>query len=80
VFNDYYVNVTNDLSEDETIDLTGPLDNIEQVYANHPSIIAIKDNVKTSAHTNFNFQTITSNILYKKLCCLKSNKACGFDG
>ncbi len=78
IFNDY-VNVTNDIGEDECVDLNGPLSDIVNIYANHPSILAIKENLVDS-DSNFEFQTVNSNVLFKKLTSLKSNKASGFDG
>ncbi len=79
IFNDYYVNVTNDIGEDEYVDLNGPLCDIVNMYANHPSILAIKDNLVDSC-SNFEFHAVNSDVLFKKLISVKSNKACGFDG
>ncbi len=79
VFNDYYVNAANDLCEDESVNLNRPLCDIENSYLNHPSILAIKRNM-IEPDGNFEFHTITNEVLYNKMKCLKSNKACGFDG
>ncbi len=78
IFNDYYVNVTNDIGEYEGVDLNGPLYDIVNMYANHPSILAIKENLVDS-DSNFEFHTVNSDVLFKKLTSLKSNKECGFD-
>ncbi len=78
IFNDYYVNVTNDKGEDECVDLNGPLCDIVNMYANHPSILAIKENLIYS-DSNYEFHAVNSDVLFKKLTSLKSNEACGFD-
>ncbi len=48
------------------------------MYANHPSILAIKENLVDS-DSNFEFHAVNSDVLFKKLTSLISNKACGFD-
>ncbi len=78
-FNDYYVNVTNDIGEDECVDLNGPLSDIVNIYVNHPSILAIKENLVDSG-SNFECHAVNNDVLFKKLTSLKSNKAYGFDG
>ncbi len=45
IFNDYDVNVTNDIGEDECVVLNGPLCDIVNMYANHPSILTIGENL-----------------------------------
>ncbi len=70
IFNDYYVNVTNDILEDECVDLNGPLCAIVNMYANHPSILAIKENL-VDADSNFEFHAVNSDVLFKKLTSLK---------
>ncbi len=52
IFDDYYVNVTNDIGEDECVDLNGPLCDIVNMYANNPSILAIKEN-RVDSDINF---------------------------
>ncbi len=66
IFNDYYVNVTNDIGEDECVDLNGLLCDIVNMYANHPSILAIKEN-QVDSDSNFEFHAVNSDILFKKL-------------
>ncbi len=80
IFNDYYINAVNDLCEDECVKLDGSIEHIEKVYANHPSVQAIKRNQETDSVTKFEFQLVTNEALCNKMKCLKSNKACGFDG
>ncbi len=52
---------------------------IVNIYANHPSILAIKENLVNS-DSNFEFHAVNSEVFFKKLPSLKCNKACGFDG
>ncbi len=42
VFNEYFINTTNDMSESDHIDIEGPLDDILSAYQNHRSINEIK--------------------------------------
>ncbi len=64
IFNGYYVNVTNDIGEDECVYLNGPLFDIVNMYANHPSILAIKENIVDS-DSNFEFHAVNSDVLFK---------------
>ncbi len=56
--------------------LNGPLCDIVNMYANHPSILAIKENLVDS---DSNFHAVNSDFLFKKLTSLKRNKVCGVD-
>ncbi len=66
IFNDYYVNVTNDIGEDECVYLNGSLCDIVNMYANHHSILVIKENLVDS-DSNFEFHAVNSDVLFKKL-------------
>ncbi len=65
IFNDYYVNVTNDIGEDECVDLNVTLCDFVNMYANHPSILAIKENLVDS-DSNFECHAVNSDVLFKK--------------
>ncbi len=61
------------------MDLNGALCDIVNMYANHPNILAIKENLVVS-DSNFEFHSVNIDVLFKKLTSLESNKASGFDG
>ena len=76
IFNDYYVNVTNNFCEPDDINDMS----VEQLidhYENHPSVKLIKD--KSGINQSFDFSQVTQNDTQCKLKRLKTNKASGCD-
>ncbi len=78
VFNDYFVNVADDLGEPSSVSLNDPLDHICEVYDSHPSIRTIRENSPVTDR-HFEFKCVTSEDIFKKLSGLKINKAFGYD-
>ena len=75
-FNKYFINVTDDTRESEYVS-NMEVNEIISHYENHPSIKLINDN-QTNAQS-FNFGTVCASLICKKLKCLKTKKASGFD-
>ncbi len=78
VFNEYFVNVADDLSEPSSVSVDDSLEHICRVYDDHPSIKMIREKSVDIDH-EFEFKCISCDDLYKKLNGLKTNKAFGFD-
>ena len=76
VFNEYFINIANDLAECENVE-TMTNDMVIDFYADHDAVKFIKDRV--SADENMNFSHVDTSIVCKKLRDLKVNKACGYD-
>ena len=77
VFNDYFVNVTNDLAENGNVDMSGDLDDIFKVYKDHPSVKSIRE--QTSLVQPFDFKHVNVNDVKKILKSTKTKKAPGYD-
>ncbi len=70
VFNDFYVNVANDIGKDAG--------NYLHDYSDHPSIMAIKENVNIV--NKFNFNPVSEEYILKCITDLNSKKSAGCDG
>lgn len=78
IFNDYFINVANNL--DEGIDVkTLSIDQINEHYENHQSIIDIKNHMH-NCNDSLSLVDVTSDQVFKKLSNLKIKKSCGYDG
>ena len=75
-FNEYYINVTNDFCESNTINNMSA-DEIINHYKDHPSIKLITE--KVNNNHRYEFKLVNQNITEKKLKVLQTNKASGFD-
>jgi hypothetical protein len=75
IFNDFFVNVTNDLKENIDVS-SSSVEEICSHYMNHPSIVSICENAKKK---HFDFEAVTRDTVLKKLKCLNARKSCGYD-
>ena len=79
IFNDYFVNIASDLAE-SGVDVHGPLDDIIDIYNDHPSIAEIKKRNTNYDDVHFIFDTVSSNTMHRKIMQMNTKKACGYDG
>jgi hypothetical protein len=77
IFNDYFINVAADMSENYPPSVNRSVEDIVELYKNHPSIKIIKENVQTDVF--FTFRHVMQQELLKKLQDLKPNKSPGYD-
>ena len=77
VFNDYFVTMTQDIGEDDTIQVEDTVADIVQMYSTHESIKHIK--LSAQSVNTFNFKNVSSEYIHKKLLQLNARKATGFD-
>ena len=76
IFNEYFINVANDLKEaDNVTDMS--TDEVIDYYKEHPSIKSINNHVDVNQF--FHFKNIENSTTSKKLKNLQINKASGFD-
>ena len=75
-FNEYFINVANDLSESEEVRQMSANEVIDY-YKNHPSIKLISECV--DKEHNFNFKSVSQSLILKNLELLDPKKATGFD-
>ena len=76
-FNEYFINVTQDLSEPEIVGQMS-VDEVVDHYKDHPSIKLINEH-KNNDQPLFYFTEINQKAIQNKLKMLKSKKATGFD-
>ena len=77
IFNKFFINVANDLSEDGMVNMCDPVEKIIQCYDDHPSIKQIKENI--SHLDQFEFKTVNQSDVLKKMKHIKTKKAPGYD-
>ena len=76
--NKHFLNIVAGQNEDLSVDqLT--IDEITTHYANHPSIMAIKDIMASNDHSLAQFTEVTPDVVLREIKDLKTNKACGHD-
>ena len=79
IFNDYFVNITENLSEPSHVLNMNTSDLLDH-YANHSSVTHIKNYVNEQCVNEFSFTPVTNIQVKNKLKMLKSKKAPGYDG
>ena len=79
IFNNFFVNITQDLSEPPYVASMQTADLLDY-YANHSSIVCINNFVSMHNFNSFSFTAVTHKQVNNKLKGLKTKKACGFDG
>ena len=78
VFNEYFVNIANDLLENVSVTNMDTPDVLDH-YHNHDAVKFIRERNKLQETNNFVFKHTTVNAVNKKLSEMKVNKACGYD-
>ena len=68
IFNDYFVNVAKNIGSSQI-----------KVNDDHPSILAIKDNIPDLDQNNFTFSPIDQDFVEKRIRKINVNKATGID-
>ena len=69
IFNDYFVNVAKNIGSSQI-----------KVNDDHPSILAIKDNIPDLDQNNFTFSPIDQDFVEKRIRKINVKKATGIDG
>ena len=77
-FNKYFINVTQDLSEPESVKQMS-VNEVINHYKDHPSITLIRECKNKSNEQNFSFTPVNQTTTRNKLKLLQSKKATGFD-
>ena len=78
LLNEYFVNIADHLSEDVDVS-TLTIEELNNKYMNHPSVLGIKQFMNKKNLCNFNICAVTTEQLFKKFKNLNVKKACGYD-
>ncbi len=77
LFNEHFVNIARDIGQEDSIPESKEFEEIVARHKDHPSVKWVKTNVE--GKSVFNFVTVTSDVIYKKLSGLNGKKATGVD-
>ena len=82
MFNDHFVNITNDMCENIEINELN-VESLATHYSTHPSVVKILSQLSGSENSNssssFVFHSVLPEQVKLKLKCLNTRKACGYD-
>ena len=77
IFNEYYVNVTKEIGEVDTIYEHDDIESILETHLNHDAVKYITE--KCVNNQTFSFNLVSQDHIYTKLCKTNVNKATGWD-